>query len=74
MGLGIWGRSDGLENSSTSDDLVPSLAQVNLLGRRPGPLGFRWGGSWHVAVIVRPRSGVCLASAAYTTFDLIQPP
>ena len=42
MWVGGWSRG-GLD-TPPSDDVVPPLAQVHLLGRGTGPLGFRSGG------------------------------
>jgi hypothetical protein len=39
----IWGWSGGGLDTHPTDDLIPPLAQVHLLGRGPGPLSFRSG-------------------------------
>jgi hypothetical protein len=42
--IGIWYWSgSGLEDTPSSDYMIPPLAQVHLLGREPGPLSFRSG-------------------------------
>jgi len=53
-----------------SDDVIPPLAQVHLLGRGPGPLSFRSGG---VACggVLSDTLGRLLA--AFASFHLIQP-
>jgi hypothetical protein len=38
-----WGGG-GLDNTPPSDDVIPTLAQVLLLGKGPGPLSFQSGG------------------------------
>jgi hypothetical protein len=46
LGSGIWIRGwwdSGLDNTSPSNDVIPPLAQVSLLGRGPGLLFFRSG-------------------------------
>jgi hypothetical protein len=45
---GFWdcrwsGGGGSLDNTPPSDDVIPHLAQVHLLGRGPGPLSFRGG-------------------------------
>jgi hypothetical protein len=42
LGLGWSGGGGGsLDNTPPSDDVIPPLGQVHLLGRGPGPLSFR---------------------------------
>jgi hypothetical protein len=36
-----WWSGGGLDNTLPSDDVVPALAQILLLGRWPGPLDIR---------------------------------
>jgi hypothetical protein len=40
---GSWRRRFGFDNSPSSDDVAPPLAQAHLLGRWPGLLSFRGG-------------------------------
>ena len=40
-GFGDGGGSAGPDYTPTEDNVAPSLAQVHLLGRGPGPLSFR---------------------------------
>ena len=42
MWVGGW-NGGGLDDTPSSDDVVPPLAQIHLLGRGTGPLGFRSG-------------------------------
>ena len=42
MRVGGWCRGS-LEDASPSDDVIPPLAQIHLLGRGTGPLNFRSG-------------------------------
>jgi hypothetical protein len=42
MWVGVWSRG-GLDDMHPSHDVVTPLAQVHLLGRGTGPLGFRRG-------------------------------
>jgi hypothetical protein len=46
LGRGIWSRGwwgSGLDNTVSSNEVIPPLAQVHLLGRGPGSLFFRSG-------------------------------
>jgi len=46
LGRGMWNsgwRDSGLDNTPHSNDMIPPLAQVQLLDRRRGPLFFRCG-------------------------------
>ena len=43
MWVGGW-SGGGLDDTPPSDDVIPPLAQVHLLGRGTGPLSFRSGG------------------------------
>ena len=42
MRVGVWSRGS-LDDTPSSDDLIPSLAQIHLLGRGTDPLSFRSG-------------------------------
>jgi hypothetical protein len=47
-GFRIWSLNfGGLNNMPPSDDVIPALAQVHLLGRGPDPLSFRSSGVAH---------------------------
>ena len=75
LGRGIWNRGwwgSGLENTTPSNDVIPPLAQVNLLGTGRGPLFFR-AVRWAVVALFRPRSGACFASTAFASFHFTQP-
>jgi hypothetical protein len=51
--IGSRGRSGGFDNTPPSDDVVPPLAQVHLLGRGPGLLSFRITGVTNGVVFIR---------------------
>jgi hypothetical protein len=64
--------SCGIDNSRTSDDVAPPLAQFHQPSRGLGPLGFRAGGL-PVAAHFLARRGARFARAALASNHLLEP-
>jgi len=70
-GIRVWVRRS-LDDTPPSDDVIPPLAKVPLLGRWASSLSFR-SGRLACGDALSAAPGACFARAAFASFHFTQP-